>query len=198
MTITAYDVKGKPLYDDPKMGGPAYVSFGGDYHLLDHELSEVVNDTSSRAFCGPTAVAALTGIAISKVTDTYRFMRDGPNWKDALQITTTYWHEMERVLHKLGFCSEWENVEGSPTVGAFINAIGEYSLRFPRAVFVTGHVVAISGSRFCDTFTHGKVVGLDEAPGRRKRVKRSLRLTRFSPPDVLIGYRPRRRERWER
>lgn len=193
---TTCDFDAIPLSDDPKRGAPVYTSFGESRYLLNHQLSDVANDTPSRAFCGPTAVAAITGVSISKVRDTYRLVRHGLNWEDKLDyippITGTYWHETQRVLEKLGFTGEWESITGSPTLAAFVNATPEYLREYPRAVFVTGHVVAISGSQFCDTFSRGKAMNLDDAPGRRKRVKRVLRLTRYSPPAVLLGYRPSR------
>lgn len=196
MNIVAYDLKGNPLYDDPKVGPPVRTTVGTSRYLLNHQLSDVVNDTSGRAFCGPTAVAAITGVAISVVRDAYRSVRHGPNWHLTLdhtpRITGTYWHETKRVLEKFGFEGEWENVSGSPTLAAFTDAMSASSRRDPRAIFVTRHVVAVSGAQFCDTFSRGKIVDLDEAPGRRKRVKRSLRLTRYSPPLVLLGYRLRR------
>ncbi|RYH51410.1 MAG: hypothetical protein EON54_15050 [Alcaligenaceae bacterium] len=156
----------------------------------------MANDTSERAFCGPTAVAAIAGVTISEVRDTYREVRYGWNWRRTLDhtppITGTYWHETKRVLEKLGFHGEWESISGSPTLAALINATPDYLRRYPRAVFVTRHVVAVNRLQFCDTFSRGKVVDLDDAPGRRKRVKRVLRLTKFYPPAVLLGNRLRR------
>lgn len=151
-------------------------------------LRDVLNDTTSRAFCGPTAVAAITGAPVSLVRDAYRLVRNGPSWTDmprAPAITSTRFHETEKVLRLLGFAGSWQPVAGSPTLAAFLEARSGIVRTHPCAVFVTGHVVAVSGWQFCDTFTKGIVVEADDAPRRRSRVKRVLVITTRIPPSTI-------------
>ncbi|MBU2145849.1 MAG: hypothetical protein KKD02_05840 [Alphaproteobacteria bacterium] len=156
--------------------------------LEGHPLRDVRNDTKSRAFCGPTTVAAITGALISEVRNGYRLVRHGPSWINmarAPAIMSTHHLETEKVLRLFGFTGSWERVEGSPTMAAFLKARRGAMRTHPCAVFVTGHVVAVSGWQFCDTFSNGEVVEADDAPRRRARVKRVFVITGRIPPATV-------------
>lgn len=158
-------------------------------HLVGYPLRDVVNDTKSRAFCGPTAVATIADEPISLVRDAFRFVRCGPGWVNydrAPAIMGTTHREMRRVLELFGFIGHWQTISGKPTLAAFLEA-REGSLRtHPCVVEVTNHWVVISGWQFCDTLSKGKVVEADEAPGRRKRVKSVFLITGFARPASRI------------
>jgi hypothetical protein len=161
---------------------------GSSPSLEGHPLRDVVNDTRSRAFCGPTAVSAIAGAPVSLVRDAYRLVRYGPRWVEkprAPSITGTTYYETEKVLRLLGFAASWQPVAGSPTFGAFLETRSGGVRTHPCAVFVTGHVVAVSGWQFCDTHTKGAVVEADDAPRRRARVKRVLLITGRVPPSDI-------------
>lgn len=156
--------------------------------LEGHLLRDVANDTGSCAYCGPTTVAAITGAPVSLVRDAYRFVRYGSNWVNrprAPVIAGTYWHETEKVLRLLGFVGTWHTVDGSPTFAAFMEARTGVMRTHPCALFVTRHVVAVSGWQFCDTFSKGVVVEADDAPRRRTRVKRVFVITGRVPPSTI-------------
>ncbi|MBB3612993.1 hypothetical protein [Rhizobium sp. BK602] len=152
-------------------------------------LHDVVNDTKSRAFCGPMAVAAITGEPISRVRDGYRFVRHGAGWTSwsrapAIMRTTTL--ETEQVLRLFGYVGAWHKVPGRPTLAAYLEERTGLQRTHPTIVRVHGHVVAVSGWLFCDTFSGGEVVDADKAPGRRKRVKDVFVVTRRVPPAAHI------------
>jgi len=148
-------------------------------------LHDIINDTKSRAFCGPTAVAAITGEPISRVRDCYRLVRYGSGWvnrRRAPPIMGTRLVETEKVLRLLGFAVSWQKVTDAPTLAAYLDNRTGMQRTYPCAVRVTGHLVAVSGWLFCDTFSKGQVVDADAAPGRRKRVTDVLVITGRIPP----------------
>ena len=157
--------------------------------IVQGRLYDVVNDTKSRAFCGPTAVAAITGEPISRVHNCYRLVRHGSGWvyrRRSPLIKRTNLAETEKVFRLLGFAVSWQKVKGKPTLAAYLeNRAGEQRTH-PCAVRVTGHLVAVSGWVFCDTFSKGQVVDVDAAPGRRKRVTDVLVITGRIPPAAHI------------
>lgn len=157
-------------------------------NLEGHQLRDVINDTKSRAFCGPTTVAAITGAPISEVRNAFRLVRHGPHWVDmarAPAICGTEPQETEKVLRLFGYTGIWKSVLGSPTMAAFLESRTGIMRTHPCAVFVTGHVVAVSGWQFCDTFSKGEVVEADDAPRRRARVDRVFIITGRVPPSAI-------------
>lgn len=157
--------------------------------LAGHHLHDVVNDTKSRAFCGPTVVAAITGEPVSRVRDAFRLVRYGANWTSRRRsppIMGTYTHEVERVLRLFGYVGTWHKVPGRPTLAAYLEDRSGLQRAHPCVVRVTRHVVAVSGWVFCDTASKGQLVDADKAPGRRKRVKDVFVITRRVAPTSHI------------
>ena len=157
--------------------------------IVPGRLHEVVNDTRSRGFCGPTAVAAITGEPVSRVRDAFRLVRHGAGWTGydrAPPVMGTYPHEIERVLRLFGYVGIWHTVEGLQTLAAYLEERSGFQRTHPCVVRVNRHVVAVSGWVFCDTASKGQVVDADKAPGRRKRVKEVLVITSRVPPSAHI------------
>lgn len=152
-------------------------------------LHDVVNDTKSHAFCGPTAVAAITGEPVSRVRDAFRLVRYGASWTSRRRsppIMGTSTHEIERALRLFGYAGIWHTVEGLPTLAAWLEGREGFQRTHPCVVLVKRHVVAVSGWVFCDTASKGQVVDADKAPGRRKRVKEVFVITRRIGPAAHI------------
>ena len=157
--------------------------------IVPGRLHDVVNDTKSRAFCGPTAVAAITGEPVSRVRDAFRLVRYGANWTSRHRsppIMGTYPHEVESALRLFGYVGVWRTVEGLPTLAAYLEGREGLQRTHPCVVRVKRHVVAVSGWVFCDTLSKGQVVDADKAPGRRKRVKEVFVVTRRITPAAHI------------
>lgn len=168
---------------------PTSVAADESFQLETFQLRDVMNDTWTKPFCGPTAVAAITGAPLSLVLDSYRLVRHGPEWVDrgrTPRITGAALRETEETLRLLGFVGEWHQIERAPTLDAFAASRSDKMRTHPLLVVVTGHYVAIHGERFCDTFSRGKVVNLDKAPRRRKRVRKVLLITGKVPPSTQI------------
>lgn len=154
----------------------------------------VENDTKAKAFCGPTAIAAITGQPISIVRDACRMARYGATWPTSLQRAPNVWGVSNKVLEKalriLGYVGRWDKVDGNPTLASWLdNRTAEQRHRL-CVVNVTRHYVAVAGYEFVDTFTRGGVVDIDEAPHRRKRVKRAFVVTGRVPPSPVVSKRP--------
>jgi len=150
-------------------------------------LHVVENDTKAKAFCGPTAIAAITGQPISVVRDACRMARHGADWPTkflrAPNVKGMVNRELETALRTLGYVGRWMHVPGNPTFAAWLeNRTGEQRCK-PCVVNVTRHYVTVSGYEFVDTFTKGEIVDVYEAPGRRKRVQHG---TCSSCPDGLL------------
>jgi hypothetical protein len=148
-------------------------------------LRDVVNDTKSRAFCGPTAVAAIVGEPVSLVRDAFRFARCGAGWVKydrAPAIMGTTHREVQLALELFGFTGYWQTIPDKPTLAAFLETREGRMRTYPCIVNVTHHWVVVSGWQFCDTFSKGMVVEADEAPRRRARVKKVFLINgRVSP-----------------
>jgi hypothetical protein len=171
----------------------------GHHHITDsvytrrplesYPLSNVVNDTRSRAYCGPTAVAAIVAQPVSVVRDAFRFARYGGNWVNrdrAPAIIGTANREVEAVLQIFGFVGRWQAVPGNPTLAAFLEKREGEVRTHPCIIGVTRHWVTVSGWQFCDTISRGMVVDADEAPRRRKRVKKVFVITGHTEPARYI------------
>lgn len=165
-------------------------AFAGDRQpsLEGHQLRDVRNDTKSRAFCGPTAVATIVDEPVSVVRDAFRLARCGASWVNydrAPAIMGTTHREVEAVLQAFGFIGHWQTVRGNPTLAAFLEERNGDLRTHPTIIEVTGHWVAVCGWQFCDTFSKGQVVEAENAPRRRARVKRVFVLTGRVPPSAI-------------
>lgn len=153
--------------------------------LANWRLKDVVHDVKTSAYCGPTAVAAITGEPISVVRDAYRFAQYGRRWIDFARrppVMGTTQIETASVLRLFGFQGYWEFKPHKPTLAAYLASRKGAPRTNPTAIFLTGHVVAVRGWEFCDTFTDGMVVDADDAPRRRKRVMSVFVITGQTTP----------------
>ena len=161
-------------------------------------MNAVKNDTSGGGYCGPIAVAAITGKPLSEVLDAFRDVMH-PRWrwerkrKPPIKGTSTF--AVRAVLVKLGYLSMpvvikypiGPNTPIGVTIGpddkltqVLINpptlaALLRYRTREQRSacllIEVTKHWVVVQGNKFVDTKTKGQPVWTGDAPGRRKRVQ---------------------------
>lgn len=166
-------------------------------HSLDLHLSSLLpveNDTTSRAFCGPTAIAAICGKPISVVRDACRMARYGDDWPArcarAPKVMGMTRNQVTAALRTLGIVGNWQVVRGSPTLAAWLDARPQSQFRSVCVVNVTNHVVAVAGEMFVDTFTKGQVVHIDEAPRRRKRVQHVFVVTGRVPASPVVSKVP--------
>jgi len=138
-------------------------------------LYEAVNPGALRSWCGPTVIAAITGLAIPSVKARIKKVRghNGP-------VRGTSTGDLRATLMSFGYlmtqvyCSELTR-EPAPTLAQWLKKPRDMDA--PYIVNVTGHWVVVKGRWFCDTFTKGVPVRASKAPGRRKRVCNVYKVT---------------------
>jgi hypothetical protein len=136
-------------------------------------------------FCGPTAIAAIVGVAPADVVAAvlkHRETNKPPKRSKvrAGQVVTTMWsNEIAPVLAAFGwrvatesFCVSPFNVRTRMTFAQWQSFRDNHG---PAIVLVTGHFVAVSGHWFVDTHKRSPIP-LALAPWRSKRVQRTFYL----------------------
>lgn len=124
-------------------------------------------------YCGPTAIALLTGEPISRIEKMIRRKRGG-GYRDStgrkMPIKVTYSWEVIKVLAQLGCRVDLpkKGVKGE-TLNAVVNeclpATGAYLIE------VTGHFMVASGGMIADT-THKTPIPISEYRRKSRRVQR--------------------------
>ncbi|MDR6758152.1 hypothetical protein J2Y48_003450 [Mycoplana sp. BE70] len=156
-------------------------------------LHDVVKDTKSRLYGGLCVIASITGVTVSQACDAIRQVRYGARWLDfsyTPPIKRVRDGEIEQALHLLGFVGHWRWLPDRPTLAAYLNGRTGMERDHPCVVSLSTHCVAVSGGVFCDVFSRGVVVDIDDAEGRRKRVSRVLVLTRRIAPSTIASRTP--------
>ena len=156
-------------------------------------LNAVIRDTKSRLYSGPAVIASITGVTSSQASDAIRQVRYGAGWLDLSYtppIKFTHNGEMQQALRLLGYSGYWRLLHEQPTLAAYLNARTGAERDHPCVVFLSTHCVAVSGGVFCDVFSRGVVIDIDEAPGRRKRVSRVYVLTKRVAPSPIASRQP--------
>lgn len=157
--------------------------------LASWSLRDVVNDTKTRPFCGPTAVASITRQPISVVRNAFRLVRHGKDWVNFRQsppIMGVSIEELEATLRLFGFGGSWKGACPAQSLAAWLENRRGVERTNPLIVRVTGHAVAVRGWEFCDTISNGLVVDANEAPGRRRVVRDVFVIDRMFAPAANI------------
>jgi hypothetical protein len=121
---------------------------------------------NDRFWCGPTVIAAITGITYAQATFALSEYR-GEKFRSSVQV-----HEIIGVLKKRGLNVEHRFVRESVTVAGFIKRLPQECVGKKVVVVVSGHVLAVEGETVCDTMTQGKPVHISALrKGARARVE---------------------------
>ncbi len=158
-----------------------------------YHLHDVDNDTKSRLYPGPDVIASITGVSLSKAKDAIRQVRYGSRWLDFPRtppIQRTSNGEIEGALRCLGYVGYWRHLPDQPTLAAYLNARTGVERDHPCVVVLSTHCVAVSGGVFCDIFSRGIVIDIDDAEGRRKKVSHVLVLTKRIAPSTIASRKP--------
>ncbi len=156
-------------------------------------LHDVVKDTRSRLYSGTIVIASLTGVTVSQAADAIRQVRYGASWLDFSYTPPVKWvsaHEIEQALRLLGYVGQWRWFSDQPTLAAYLKSRTGVERDHPSVVFLSTHAVAVSGGVFCDVFSRGVVIDIDDAKGRRKKVSRVLVLTKRIAPSKIASRTP--------
>ncbi|MGO4659253.1 hypothetical protein AB4Z34_31385 [Ensifer sp. 2YAB10] len=153
-------------------------------------LHDVDNDTKSRLYSGPSVIASITGASLSEAHNAIRQVRYSSRWLDFPRtppIKRTRDGEIDAALRLLGYVGYWRRLPERPTLAAYLNDRTGVERDHPCVVFLSTHCVAVSGGVFCDVFSRGIVIDIDEAEGRRKKVSRVLVLTKRIAPSRIAS-----------
>lgn len=148
-----------------------------------------VIDVKHTPYCGPTAVAALTGVPVGRIEKMIRRKRRGGH-RDALgrrrAVRGTYTWEIVRLLTRLG-CKVQEMADPESTFGRFCDDTAHMSSAF--LVEVTGHFMAVYRGSFIDTGHMQPTPAAGYAKAAR-RVKRAWRIEAPTVPKYLTSDDP--------
>lgn len=142
-------------------------------------LHKITRDINRSLACGPTAVAAVTGLPASRILSTFDDQRGNPTKSNGVKkgIRGVHRNELIAVLQTLGFTVEMRDRSDRPTVAQYISNMTDNTNRILHVGFGRGgHYVALDGSEFCDPFTR-QPIPVDEAPRRRAQVIREFLIT---------------------
>jgi len=170
------------------------------------KLRAVKNDVTTKLWCGPAAISAVTGEPVSKIMGILRDL------SGRRTIKGVGYRLLQRTLAQLGWEAvtihrfdrrrtepKVERISASITVtsGAGVEfvepkkrpTLARYC-REHRADFqehaciigVTGHYVAVYGRRFCDNHTNEPVF-LRKSPHRRTRVEQVFQIRKIGGPN---------------
>lgn len=158
-----------------------------------HYLNDVVKDSKPRLYPGPCVIASIAGVPVSRAADAIRQVRYDARWLDFSYTPSIKWasdREIEQALRLLGLVGQWRRLPDQPTLAAYLNARIGAERDHPCVVLLGNYPVAVSGGVFCDVFSHGEVVDIDDAKGRRKRVSRVYVLTKRIAPSPIASRQP--------
>lgn len=142
-------------------------------------------DVRTRAFCGPTAMSAITGEPISRIRDVIRQVWGNPR-TDAGRAWPVMGLDNKSMIEAM-YLLGWGVVEKATSennlftrdifrFGDFLDACGHVG---PFIVNVTGHYIAVSHGEACDTATQ---LPIEIARWRRARRQRWVQhWWRFAP-----------------
>ncbi len=137
-------------------------------------------DVRGRAFCGPTAIAAITGEPISVIREVIRSQIGTKSDGTAMPVmgisntvllgtmTVLKW----RVINESGSTDNRLNRMDVFRFGDFLNHIQMHEHDGPYIVNVTGHYYAVDADEICDTHTKIPLEIHRFKRGRRRWVQR--------------------------
>lgn len=142
-------------------------------------------DAGHVPYCGPTAIAALTGVPVSRIEKMIRRCRRG-GYRDSagrkIAIKGSYPWEVIKVLKRLG-CKVTAMKDPESTFGRFCADTAHINAAF--LVRVTGHFMAAFKGTFCDT-SNLEPVPVDGYNKAARRVIQAWRVEAPSSPMYTI------------
>jgi hypothetical protein len=151
-----------------------------------------INDTGRTAYCGPAAIALLTGIPLSRAEHMVRRCRRG-GYRDSngrkIPIRGTYISEIRKVLKRLGCKIERHKFVGM-TVAKFVE-----DTRHAGTFLIgsSGHLMTCSNGKFADNW-RPEPIEPGDVPKARRVITKAYKITapalpRYTVDDVLMAKR---------
>jgi len=170
------------------------------------KLRAVKNDVTTKLWCGPAAISAVTGEPVSKIMDLMRSLSQRKTIKsvsygllqrtlamlgwEAATIHRFNYRRVEPKTERLsasitvtsGIGQEWVEPKQRPTLARYCREHREDFQEHACIVGITGHYVAVYGRRFCDNHTNEPVF-LRKSPHRRTRVEQVFQIRKIGGPN---------------
>jgi hypothetical protein len=141
-------------------------------------LYAIVHDLPGRLWCGPAAVAAVTGAPTSRVhaiIEAWRIARRGYAGRG---VRRTYAGELAYAVRELGFVATCYYASGdNPTFATFRRSRSLAMRRVAYIVLVTDHFVALAGNRLVDSVHRDPILASDWKH-QRTRVREYIIVTK--------------------
>lgn len=139
-------------------------------------LYQIQKDIPGHLWCGPAAIAAVTGRPVSEVISavkTVRQLRGGSSSVREQPVKAMFASEVRCTLNHLGFQGSYSVPtprDARPTFAGWRKSRTPEFRQQPLIVLVTGHFVCIAGNRLVDN-THVDPILASEYDGQRKLVR---------------------------
>lgn len=137
-------------------------------------------DVKHKVYCGPIAIAALTGVPVSRIEKMLRYKRSA-FYRDAkgrrLPIKSTHNKQVLDVLRRLG-CKVSKPIEPKMTFAAFCN--DTVHVKTAYLVQVTGHWMVTCQGLYCDTGSGG----IQPWATHRTPTRRVVRVWKVEAPET--------------
>lgn len=130
-------------------------------------LHAIQHDNKSKLWCGPAAIATVTGAPTSAI---HRIARIESGRTKIASMNT---YLLIKVLAALGYRMVTQIAGDNLTLAAWAKRYRAMYAKRPVIVNVTGHYVTLCGRRFIDNHTRDGWVPIGDAPHRRARVKQA-------------------------
>lgn len=136
----------------------------------------LVPKPESKTYCGPFAIAAVTGKPVAEVIAAINDYRNKPADAKVVAMAT---HEIEHALKRLDvscrLCAvqldrSKKGFKKYPTMRQFLKSRSTEMVEKKMILLVTGHFVAVQGFMFIDTWTKNTCLTWD-APHQNRRVR---------------------------
>lgn len=139
------------------------------------KLHPINHDIKTTLWCGPAALATITG---KPVSECMQAIRDSRSYNHNKPIKGVGCRLLEKAAKRLGYRFEslphpWS--DGEITMAKWTRENKSKFADAPVLLIVTGHYVTVAGNSFNDNHTRTPV-RLKRAPHRRKRVKAAWRV----------------------
>lgn len=128
--------------------------------MTDHAGLYAAPAPGRTTFCGPTAIAAATGVPVSKVEDAVLAFRkkaaargrSTPSERKmrGARVKTMWSYEIVPVCRALGFEAARACMTAGSTFGRLTEIMQRAEIKGPIVVLVTGHYIALSRWQFVD------------------------------------------------
>ena len=137
-------------------------------------LHPIINDTNGRCWCGPGAIAAITGLPLSQVKEAIYAMRG------QRRVTRMTEYEVRDTLLHMGYRPSPPQKfpsDDRPSLARWLRERLPHQLKPVYLVNLTGHFMVAKGRKIVDNSTLTPV-WIGDAPYRRAKVVSIRRINR--------------------